>query len=82
MGVHCEWSVNTEMFLVDQYFLVTKPADCTTLPKKHQHTCLKSKDQYGSEMGLNPRPPDKKSNALQTELPDPCSYIIVDILFY
>ena len=38
-------------------FLGIKPADCTALPKKHQHTCLKSKGRHGSGRGLNPWPP-------------------------
>ena len=36
------WRVATEMFSVNRYFLGIKPADCKILPKKHQHTCLKS----------------------------------------
>ena len=47
-NMHSEWSVTTEMFLMDRYFLGIKPAECITLPKKHQHTCLKSKGQHGS----------------------------------
>ena len=39
-GVHSKWSVTTEMFLVERYFLSTKPTHCTALPKKHQHTWL------------------------------------------
>ena len=68
------WIVTTILFLVDRYFLGIKPADCTTLPKKHQHTCLKSKGRHGLGRGLNPWPPDNKSIALPTELPDPYSY--------
>ena len=41
------------MFLVDRYFLGIKPADCTSLPKKHQHTYLKSKSLHGSGRSLN-----------------------------
>ena len=35
-------------FVVDRYFLGIKPADSTTLPKKHQHAFLKSKDRQGT----------------------------------
>ena len=66
------WSVTTEMFLVNRYFLGTKLADCKSLPKKHQHTsCLKSEGRHGPKRGLNPWPPDNKSIDLPTELPDP-----------
>ena len=60
-GVHSECEVLPLMFFgffVDRYFLGIKPADCTTLPKKHQHTCLNSKGRHGPGRGLNPRPPD------------------------
>ena len=54
-GVHseCEVLPRTELFLVDRYFLDIKSAAFTTLPKKHQHTCLKRKG-WRARKGLEP----------------------------
>ena len=73
-GVHTAqwvWSVTPELFLVDRYFFGIKPADCTTLPKKYQHTCLKSKGRHGPGRGLNPWCP-----ADNVHHPMPIMYII------
>ena len=38
----CAQWVWSELLLVNRYVVGIKPADCTTPPKKHQQTCLKS----------------------------------------
>ena len=58
MAVHNECEVlPLNCFWWISFFLGIKPADCETLPKEHQLTCLKSKGRYGSGRGLNPWPP-------------------------
>ena len=54
LPLNCLWWIGISLTL-------SQLTDCTTLPKKYQHICLKSKGRHGPGRDLNPWPPYNKS---------------------